>query len=264
MFSHRYLVHSLLAALVVFAVAPAYVADQPSVAVDGSEFIVTLGDGRKLHSPELVGAVLSVDTSTGPLRVRIDAVERDPDARRGPVWLHSLSTQTADGSWQHLCEAGPDGRRQAFPLAFRPRSPDGAMEPAPEGRFELICTGGALGKCVRFGYPPWVGLAAYNACIRLVRADYCGDGAGTTRNGMRIDLYDDSGIQTADGDPAQDLEAGWTAEGAVCVRHIRVKENTSLDAIANSCPRLRGRLGNNCTEERARELGANLFNRSAP
>src|SRR6266498_887702 len=105
--------------------------------------------------------------------------------------------------------------------------------------------------CARAGYLPWPAggdLALYNACVRMVRADYCGQGEGTTRNGMRIDLYDDAGIQKADNDPVQEFEAGWNAAGAVCVRHVRVKENTSLDALAKSCPRLREHLGPSCTE----------------
>jgi hypothetical protein len=118
---------------------------------------------------------------------------------------------------------------------------------------------------VRFGYLPWRGAAeaaTYNACLRMVRADYCGDGAGTTRDGMSIDLYDDQGVQKPDMAPDQAFEAGWTAQGAVCVAHVRVKENTSLDALARACPRLAGRLGAGCTEGAARGLGAVIFNRS--
>jgi hypothetical protein len=237
-----------------------------SVDVDGTEFKVTLTDGRVLRSAELVGATLTISTSGGTMRLRIDAVERDPETGQAPVWLHSFSTETADGSRRPVCDPGPDGRLQGFPLAGRPRA-DGAMEPAEPGIFEIVCTSGARGKCVRFGYLPWISAAMrdiYNACVRMVRADYCGDGEGTTRDGMRIDLYDDRGIQQADSDPAQEFEAGWTEAGAVCVHHVRVKENIALERLATSCPRLRDRLGPTCTEERARALGATLFVRSPP
>jgi hypothetical protein len=242
-------------------------AEVQSVAVAGTAFVATLNDGRAMHSADLVGAVLTIDTSSGRLRLRIDTVERDPDAVTGSVWLHSFSVPAADGTWRNLCDAGPDGRRQGFPLAFRPREPDGAMEPAPPGIFELICTAGARGKCVRFGYLPWQDEATrdlYNACVRMVRADYCGNGEATTRDGTLIDLYDDRRIQTLDQQSAREFEAGWTAGGAVCVRHVRIKENISLDALAQRCPRLRGALGADCTEEHARSLGASLFNRSLP
>jgi ADYC domain-containing protein len=242
-------------------------AEISSVTVDGTAFVVTLENGSVLRSPDLAGAVLIVATSRGQLRLRVDAVERDPDAVAGPVWLHSLSVAAADGIWRQLCDAGPDGRQQGFPLAFRPRQPDGAMEPAPPGVFDLICTAGARGKCVRFGYLPWQDDAMrdlYNACVRMTRADYCGDGEATTRDGTLIDIYDDRDIQSLDQQSAREFEAGWTAGGAVCVRHVRIKENVSFEILAQRCPRLKHALGVECTEERARSLGASLFNRSLP
>jgi len=102
------------------------------------------------------------------------------------------------------------------------------------------------------------------AVTRMVRADYCGQGEGTTNTGMMIDKFDDRNIQTADNLPDQAFEAGWTAAGAVCVAHVRVKDNTSLVRLAASCPRLAGKLGETCTPETARAAGAMLFNRSRP
>jgi hypothetical protein len=120
--------------------------------------------------------------------------------------------QTADGTWQNLCAPGPDGRRQGFPLAGRPRA-DGMTEDAEPGVFELVCIRGGQGKCVRFDYRPWPGAGTdlrdlYNACIRMVRADYCGDGTPTIRDGMQIDVYDDRRVQTPENAPAMDFEAG--------------------------------------------------------
>ena len=81
----------------------------------------------------------------------------------------------------------------------------------------------------------------------MVRADYAGDGKGTTRDGQQIDLYDRLGIQQSDNDPAFEFEAGWGRDGAVCVRHVRVKENVTLDAL-EQLPSLRGRTGAVCTD----------------
>ncbi len=258
-----------LLAWLIALVAPAIAQPGPvsvvSVAAEGTQFRIALSDGRVLRSPELVGAALTVMTASGPRRIRLAAVERDPDARTGDVWLHTLQVEQPDGSLADLCEQGPDGRRQGFPLASR-MHPDGRTETTAPEVFDLMCTGGARAKCVRFGYRPWIesDAALYNACVRMVRADYCGDGAGTTRNGMAIDLYDDRRIQIADMAADHAFEAGWSAEGAVCVAHVRVKENTSLGALARSCPRLAERLGPSCTEAGARGLGAVLFNRSRP
>lgn len=77
-------------------------------------------------------------------------------------------------------------------------------------------------------------------------------------------MYDDRGIQRSEDEPAMEFEAGWTAQGAACVRHVRVRENISLESLVAACPRLAGRVGPSCTEDAARRLGARLFNRSRP
>lgn len=254
----------------------AQAAELRSLDVVGTHFEATLSDGRVLDSTQLVGATLTVASGSGAVKIRIDAVEPDPllaanpDIARDAVLLHSFSVQGADGEWKNLCEAGPDGRRQGFPIPGRAKG-DGTILPAEAGVFELTCTGGAQGKCVRFGYRPWEKQkdgspmwSLYNTCVRMVRADYSGDGKGTTRNGQPIDLYDDQGIQTAGNDPSHDFEAGWGPDGAVCVRHVRVKENVSLAVLEEKAPRLKGRTGAICTETYAREHGATLFNRSPP
>jgi ADYC domain len=239
-----------------------------SVAVEGTEFVATFTDGRVLRSPDLVGATLTIALDGRTQRVRIDGVERDPDAHVGTVWLHTFSSQGADGIWRNICDPGPDGRRQGFPIAGRVRSGDAGLDPAEPGVFDITCTGGARGKCVRFGYGPWPNPQStippydlYNACVRMVRADYAGDGKGTTRNGMLIDLYDRFNIQVPDRATSFEFEAGWTKDGAVCVRHVRVKENTSL-ALLDAAPTLHGLTGDICTEDFARAHGAVLFDRS--
>jgi len=256
----------LVAMLVGSNAALAAPTELQSVEADGTEFKATYADGRVLRSRDLVGATLTIAVDTRAVRVRIDAVERDPDAKAGDVWLHTFSSQAADGSWQNICNPGPDGRRQGFPLAGRVRADDAALDPAEPSTFDITCSGGARGKCVRFGYLPWADASheTYNTCVRMVRGDYCGDGRGTTRDGMSIDMYDDRGIQKADNDPTQEFEAGWSVSGAVCVRHVRVKENVSLRALAEMCPQLKDRVGAMCTEDSARALGAWLFNRSRP
>jgi len=291
--------HGTLAVLAVVAAAvaaPARAGDEAdraaspvaSIAVEGTVLKITLADGRVLASRDLIGASLLIDQGDRLRRVRLDGIERDPDDKRRDVapadviWLHSFAVEGPDGAWGPLCEDGPDGRRQAISVAGRFSYADGRLGAGEPGSFELACTAGAMGKCVRFGYHPWQTrnlpqpvshhdgepvpsqLDLFNACIRMVRADYGGDGTGTTRNGMLIDLYDDYGIQAPDLDHRMTFEAGWTQDGAVCVSHPRVNENISLGEIAARWRRLAGRTGATCTEEAARSLGALLFNRSMP
>jgi hypothetical protein len=231
--------------------------DAPRMAVEGTEFVVTLGDGRVMRSRDLAGTVLDVRFAGQPMRLRIAAVEPDPQDRTGTVWLHTLETPAADGGWRNFCTAGPDGRRQGFPLAG---GPDGV---------ELSCTAGAIAKCVRFGYRRWTATAdgtalapLHAACVRMVRADYGGAGRPWTKDGMHIDLYDDRGVQRPDNGPDDVFEAGWGPGGAVCVHHVRVSDNVTLAELEALYPALRGRTGAICIEEFARAHGALVFNRS--
>jgi hypothetical protein len=112
----------------------------------------------------------------------------------------------------------------------------------------FACSDGAIGKCVeKLHYKPWA-LAAnecagsgstyhcmhptqellHEACVRMVRADYCGDGQDHTVNGMAIDVWDQSHIQNEtpyarlDGPNGVPYghEGEWTANGARCVSNI--------------------------------------------
>lgn len=92
----------------------------------------------------------------------------------------------------------------------------------------------------------------HQACIRAVRADYCGDGIGNTENGTLIDLFDRYGIFPED--PAADkekklvFEAAFSPEGAICVARTRIPERATVESLAKACPRLVGKLGPACTE----------------
>ncbi len=267
----------------IFAIGSAQAQNAPSVqavAVEGTLLKVTLGDGRVLRSPDLIGTDLILGEGDQQIHVRIDAVERDPDDERtgvkaeDAVWLHSLSVEEENGVWGPLCERGPDGREQAIPIAGRFLEKEGRFSVGTPSSYELACTSGAMGKCIRFGFHPWLTpadkasapskLNRYNTCIRAIRADYGGDGASATKNGTLIDLYNEPGVTSSGADSHMSFEAGWTESGAVCVHHPRVRENVTLADVEARWPRLAGKTGATCTEDVARSLGAVFFNRSVP
>ncbi|MGH6837915.1 MAG: ADYC domain-containing protein [Methylocella sp.] len=236
-----------------------------SVEAEGTAFRVTLSDGRVLPQDQLPGTILVLGDGSGQQRrIRIDGVERDRQDAVGEIVLYALSEHDpATGEWRNLCLPDADGRRLGFPLAGA-FTPDGRYE-ATRGGILLTCTGGAEGKCVRFGYKPWgigpnhVSLAPYyQACVRRVRADYCGDGIGHTRDSTPIDTFDTIGIQRDEPAPGMTFEAAWRADGAVCVRHTRVPDILDSTALAANCPRLKLSIGETCDET----APALLFNRS--
>jgi len=235
------------------------------VDVDKTAFRVLLRDGRLLAQEQLPGTILVLGDGSGlQRRIRIDSVERDTRDPAGEIVLYALSEQDArSGEWRNLCLPDPEGRRLGFPLAGA-FTPDGRYEPAHFGIL-LTCTGGAEGKCIRFGYKPWghgpgnVCLAPYyQACVRLVRADYCGDGIGHTRDGTPIDIFDKIGIQRDEPAQGMTFEAAWGPDGAVCVRHTRLPDILDSTALAAGCPRLAHSIGLTCDET----APALIFNRS--
>lgn len=244
-------------------------ADQPEYRVEivGTEFRLTLPDGRQVGGDGLVGMVLTLGDPGGAQRsIRIDAVQADPKA--GEITLYALSVfDPASGTWGNLCSPDADGVAMGFPLSGT-WTASGEHVPS-EHAFSMTCTSGVNAKCVRMGYKPWKSRDGtslwdlHQACTRMLRADYCGDGAPHTRDGTQVELYDTVGIQSREPGSGLRFEAGWRADGAVCVRKVRIPEITTLDAVVQSCPaRLRERVGPECTEERALQLGALIINGS--
>jgi len=268
---------AVFAAALLLAVGAGQAAPPDGIArveVDGTNFVITLCSGHVLRGADLAGATIGV-TLPGrrtASRLRIASVAVDPLDPAGEVLLHRIFVRDpAGGPEEELCEPDPQGERWAFPLRGHW---DRQGKHVSAAGFTLTCSAGAQGKCVRFGYKPWKpledgsALADYHqACIRLVRADYCG-GNGTTCDGMLIEIYDRIGIQRpAASTDAPDLrfEAAWNTEGAVCVAHTRgVPAKMSLQGLAESCPRLRHRLGDAvCSLETFSRFGpALLFNGS--
>jgi hypothetical protein len=241
---------------------------KPKIAVSGATFVVTAPDGRLLTGPQLVGAKLLAEVDGSPVKITIAAVTRD--TMNPNVWLHDFRYLDAQGKERSLCGPGPDGVQAGFPVPGR-LGPGGVILASDDGHFELTCSSGAQGKCVRFGYEPEKSTPGgagtlrdhFNACVHLVRADYGGDGGATTRDGTQIDIYDHIGVQRDEPMEGFSFEAGFGPNGAVCVAHPRIRENISLEQLGAEYPRLSGLLGaQNCDEAAAAKLGALVFVKS--
>lgn len=231
--------------------------------VEGTHFVVDAGQGQRLTSKDLVGAVLDISDGVGGVtRVRIDAVEAARE--RADVLLHTFSViDPATGAASPLCDADAYGRRSGFPVRGRW---DGRRFVPDEHAWFLTCASGSQGKCVLWGYDPW-GRAPdgrplaplYQACQQMVRADYEGKGEPHTRNGTLIDTADVAGIQThaTSADPTFGFEAGWGVNGAVCVARTRIPALLTRETLMAAAPRLDGV----CDEAAARARGALLFTR---
>jgi hypothetical protein len=229
------------------------VAAAPLPVFVGARLTIALDDGRRLAGNDLVGLTLEIGDPTGrALSIRINGVAPDPKDRSGEVELYDIAMLDAGtGQAQPYCLPDPQGLRA------------GILLPA-DGGLKITCTSGAIGKCIRFGYHPWKTaadgrpMADYHAaCVRMVRADYCGDGQPNTEDGTIIDMYDRIGVQQPDMLPGQSFEAAWGPDGAVCVARTRKPLLLSLDRLKQQCPHVL--TGPSCDDT---ATGALLFNRS--
>jgi hypothetical protein len=128
--------------------------------------------------------------------------------------------EVKDSGWQPLCEGGTE----AIVLAGVWDPETGArVEDAPADAVTFACRGAALAKCVEFGYRPWASVDGvslrdhHQACTRMVRADYCGDGVAHTTDGTPIHVLDQRGIETYDPAASYVVEAEWGPDGATCL-----------------------------------------------
>ena len=211
-----------------------------SLALDGTRFRGGDDDGDDDDGhATIVGARLVGHLDSGAtLTVRIDSMLRD-SAPGSDVYEYGVSYRT-QASWKPLCGVDAGGASiLAIPLegrwdAHQGVAGGGAKIDDPTS-FTFACAGHALAKCVELGYEPWnkvkvctpgqgcqkKSLAPYHqACTRMLRADYCGDGTSYTVDGTLINLYDGVGIQ-ADTE-SWNLEAEWTEAGARCMARRRL------------------------------------------
>jgi hypothetical protein len=162
------------------------------------------------------------DGSTVPLR--IDGVSQGSGVDQD-VWSYDVSFQDdKTGAWHPICATADGTPLKAIPLEgtwnYKQGVAGGGSKIHDTSVFTFACDGAALAKCVRFGYKPWQSVGGvsleehHQACTRLIRADFCGDGTSYTQDGNWVNLYDTQNVQT-DSEPWV-AEAEWTGEGAAC------------------------------------------------
>jgi hypothetical protein len=75
----------------------------------------------------------------------------------------------------------------------------------------------------------------HQACTRMTRADYCGDGSSFTKDGTLIDMSDALGVESFETESRADFapEASWGPTGATCVSKTRYR----LPHVRRASPR---------------------------
>ncbi len=205
--------------------------------------------GHLVSVPEdkgAVGTVLQGMASDGqPVEVAICGAEpsaEDPKV----IWYRIEAWNAVAQEWENPCVAldrVPDPRALAVSGVW---DTSGAHRDVP-GKFTFACENGAITKCIRWGYKPWASrdghslAGLHQACTRMARADYCGDGRSHTRQDTIIDMYDRLGVlaRTTEAsvgwDPARaSFEAAWGPDGAACL--ARTRDGRAPQTVLQACP----------------------------
>ncbi len=166
----------------------------------------------------VVGSTWTGTTNTGDaVNLRVDTAAQGTGAN-ADLWFYRVSYQTTTG-WSPLC--GVDGANvpiEAVTVAGRwsATTVDSAYYNAPTTMFTFACRGKSIAKCVELGYKTYKGYSnQMQACVRLLRADFCGTGVSYTVDGTLLNLYDSVGVQPDT--ETWKLEAEWTIKGARCI-----------------------------------------------
>jgi hypothetical protein len=195
------------------------------VSLQGSELVGTLA-GQTIAALGLVGAQFTGQSDNGTaLTLRVDDVTQEA-APNDDTFDYAVSFWDPNTStWAPLCRDADGNAVGAYALqgywSYAFGTPGGGAKIDDPSKFVFACKGlASLGKCVGWGYAPWrtqngVSLSGHHqACVRMVRADFCGDGTSYTQNGNEIDLYDGLSVQVDT--EAWVKEAEWDADGARC------------------------------------------------
>ena len=190
-------------------------------------------NGISMNGSSMNGSTWSGSLSNGDeIALRIDNATHGTGADED-VGFYAVSYQTADG-WQPMCGNDTNGQPiLALSVAgtwnLQSGVAGGGAYTPSSSEFTFACRGKTIAKCVEMGYKTWNGYTdQLTSCVRLLRADYCGDGSPHTVNGTTLNLFDNVGVQ-ADTE-AWTPEAEWTPNGARC---ISAHENTRAFRVAH-------------------------------
>jgi hypothetical protein len=228
---------------------------------NGSSFSGTLDAGGvpvQKSGLDFIGAEIKLSTLTSTYTLRFDDIRANPDQPGSGVYLYAITWKDdAIGTWSSLCHDVAGTPVEAIPIANYWDTATGART-ANTDVITFACRGAVLAKCVEWGYIPWasatqcdpkgkncvtVALADHHqACTRMARADYCGNGRSYTFDGTPIDVFDRLNpklqLRTTSSIPDWKIEAEWGPNGATCIGdelRLQMLDDLGLDYVFPSC-----------------------------
>jgi hypothetical protein len=140
--------------------------------------------------------------------------------------VYALEYESGDHSWKQACEDPGD---IAFPIPgyWETNGTYLANPPRKTAEFSFACVKRDVARCLRRGYLANAESHSdqkilFEACTRMMRADYCGDGTTYTEDGSAVTSWDNRKIVAKDQHQSPLVfEAAWNAGGMFCISRTR-------------------------------------------
>jgi hypothetical protein len=215
-----------------------------NASVKDAELVCVRSDGTVLRGRDLEGVSLEATLDDGAkVPLRITSIGE----REGGLFSYFI---VAADSGESACPVAAGASPDAFALAEPHDLATGAPLADP-GAIHFACRGSALYSCLSAGYRPWTNLTEtlgdrqleqpgapfLQACARLVRGDYCGDGTSHAPAGASVAFWDTFGVNDEPSGEAAaglELEGEWSTNGASCITRVRWPE--ALEWVSAHCP----------------------------
>jgi hypothetical protein len=221
------------------------------ISINGSSVSVSVpGTNKVLSNQDLKGLTANITipdpVTKQPVKYifRVDNVTLDTFNKNfKDVWLYQISYQVEGAQvWQSICKDYSGNPAPAIPLKGYYWNEVTGIRVDDANSGILACYEGAIGKCISAGYRLWASAQQctgsgkskkctsiplkdhHQACTRMMRADYCGDGKSYTVNGTLLDIFDYLQPPVQLQEEKWQMEARWTPTGASCLTERRHEE----------------------------------------
>lgn len=211
--------------------------------VAGDAFVLRDASGAALAGAAVVGTELLLGQDGAPYATVLIAshalvprwAEGLPDAH-----AYGLVYVAGDATERNVCTgADLDSPRDPVALILGGEVYDLEAKQVVAGAdrwFSIACAGSAAAKLSLLGYGPQssgTDVKQRQATLKMITADYCGDGHSYTENGIPIQWENVQGTVGLTAEPGA-IESVWTAAGALCIDQARIA-GTQLHCDLPSC-----------------------------
>lgn len=165
-----------------------------------------------------------------PLSLKVAAV--DPPTAPEVFWLYLFEWDEGGGGTDPVCMPA-NGDLRAVVHENLVIDPSTGVASARPNTVYIACKRGAAGEIalqdLGYGFRPWeLGLDAFTGAMRMLRADYCGDGKAWTEFGQPLTYSDKWNIGAGF---QGHTDAAWGLNGALCIGGESLRAGFTYDDI---------------------------------